>query len=68
MQELIGCVGSVITATRGDNGIGEVSINHHGYHEVFLAWSKDPLPKGTSVLVVGIQGIRTLLVEPWNDL
>ena len=35
---------------------------------IFLAWSDEPLPKGTKVLVVEVRGPRSLVVEPWTDL
>jgi membrane protein implicated in regulation of membrane protease activity len=65
---LIGCVGSLIVATRGDRGAGEVLLTVRGAKEAFLAWSDEPLPKGTKVLVVEVRGSRTVVVEPWNDL
>jgi membrane protein implicated in regulation of membrane protease activity len=65
---LIGCVGSLIVATRGDRGTGEVLLTVRGSKEAFLAWSDEPLPKGTKVLVVEVRGSRTVVVEPWNDL
>ena len=65
---LIGSVGSLIVATRGDRGAGEVSLTVRGSKEAFLAWSDEPLAKGTTVLVVEVRGSRTVVVEPWNDL
>jgi membrane protein implicated in regulation of membrane protease activity len=65
---VIGCVGSLIVATRGDQGAGEVLLTVRGSKEAYLAWSDEPLPKGTRVLVVEVRGARTLVVEPWNDL
>jgi membrane protein implicated in regulation of membrane protease activity len=65
---LIGCVGSLIVATRGDRGAGEVLLTVRGSKEAFLAWSDEPLPKGTKVLVVEVRGPRSLVVEPWTDL
>jgi membrane protein implicated in regulation of membrane protease activity len=64
----IGCVGKLIVATRGDHGPGEVLVTVRGAKETFLAWSDDPLPKGSKVLVVEIRGGRTVVVEPWKDL
>ena len=65
---LIGCVGSLIVATRGDRGAGEVLLTVRGSKEAFLAWSDEPLPKGTKVLVVEVRGSRAVVVEPWNHL
>ncbi|HEY2503968.1 MAG TPA: hypothetical protein VGI68_21790 [Mycobacterium sp.] len=64
----IGCVGKLIVATRGDRGAGEVLVTLRGSKEAFLAWSDEPLPKGTEVLVVEVQGARTVVVEPWEHL
>lgn len=63
---VIGCVGPLIVATRGDRGAGEVLLTVRGSREAFLAWSDEPLPKGTTVLVVEVRGARTVVVEPWT--
>jgi hypothetical protein len=62
---VIGCVGSVIVATRGVEGVGEVLLNVRGTKEAYLAWSEQPLPRGTEVLVIAVRSARTVLVEPW---
>jgi membrane protein implicated in regulation of membrane protease activity len=59
-------VGDVSVATRGVAGPGEVLLNVRGSKEAYLAWSEQPLPRGTEVLVIDIRGARTLLVEPWT--
>ena len=64
---VIGCVGSLIVATRGVDGVGEVLLNVRGTKEAYLAWSDQPLPRGTEVLVIDVRGPRTVLVEPWSD-
>jgi membrane protein implicated in regulation of membrane protease activity len=63
---VIGCVGTLIVATRGDRGAGEVLLTVRGAREAFLAWSDEPLPKGAQVLVVEARGARTVAVEPWH--
>lgn len=65
---MVGCVGSLIVATRGAGGAGEVLLTVRGSREAYLAWSPEPLPKGAEVLVVGLRGPRTVLVEPWKGL
>ncbi len=65
---MIGYVGSLIVATRGDQGAGEVLLTVRGARETYLAWSAEPLAKGTPVLVIAERGARTLVVEPWTDL
>jgi len=64
----IGCVGTLTVATRGASGAGEVLVTVRGAKESFLAWSDEPLPKGSKVLVVEVQGARTVAVEPWENL
>lgn len=65
---VIGCVGTLVVATRGDRGPGEVMLTVRGSNEAFLAWSGEPLPKGTKVLVIEARGARTVVVEPWNEM
>jgi membrane protein implicated in regulation of membrane protease activity len=62
---VIGCVGSLVVATRGVEGAGEVLLNVRGSKEAYLAWSEQPLPRGTEVLVIDVRGARTVVVEPW---
>jgi membrane-bound ClpP family serine protease len=71
MQEVcdvsvIGCVGPLIVATRGFEGAGEVLLNVRGSKEAYLAWSEEPLPRGTEVLVIDTRGPRTVVVEAWS--
>ncbi len=63
----IGCVGVLIVATRGTAGPGEVLVKIRGGTEAFIAWSPEPLPKGTTVLVIEERGKRTVDVSAWND-
>lgn len=63
---LVGCLGLVIVATRGAEGLGEVLLSVRGTKEAYLAWSNQPLAKGTSVLVIDTRGARTVVVEPWS--
>ncbi len=64
---VIGSVGALVVATRGAHGAGEVLLTVRGARELYLAWSAEPLPKGTNVLVVEVRGSRTVVVEPWTD-
>ncbi|HTQ19250.1 hypothetical protein [Mycobacterium sp.] len=64
---VIGCVGKLVVATRGGGGAGEVLLTVRGSKEAFLAWSDEPLQKGTKVLVIDVRGARTVIVEPWSD-
>ncbi len=45
---------------------GAVLLNVRGSKEAYLAWSEEPVPRGTEVLVIDIRGARTVLVEPWT--
>lgn len=63
----IGCIGVISVATRGEAGPGEVQVKIRGGSEAFIAWSAEPLPKGTSVLVIEERGARTVDVSEWTD-
>ena len=66
-QSLIGSIGVVIVATRGEAGPGEVLLKVRGGTEAYLAWSINPIPKGATVLVVESRGARTVDVSEWAD-
>jgi membrane protein implicated in regulation of membrane protease activity len=67
VTEVVGCVGTLVVATRGEDGAGEVMLTVRGSKEAYLAWSVEPLPKGAKVLVIDVRGARTVVVEPWHD-
>jgi hypothetical protein len=58
----VGTVGVLTVATRGGQGAGEVLVSLRGGSESLLAWSDEPLPKGTDVLVVDVIASRTVRV------
>lgn len=60
-MSVVGKTGYIVTATRGRDGAGEVSLPLFGK---FLAWSKDPVPQGTQVLIIAERDTRALEVEP----
>jgi hypothetical protein len=66
-EAAIGAIGVLVVATRGAAGPGEVRIRIRGGSENFLAWSEGPLPRGTTVLVTGERGRRTVDVMEWAD-
>ena len=51
----------------GQAGPGEVLVKIRGGSEAFIAWSPEPLQKGTSVLVIDERGSRTVDVSAWDD-
>jgi len=57
----------VTIATRGQSGPGEVLVKIRGGSEAFIAWSPEPLAKGTTVLVIEERGSRTVDVSAWTD-
>lgn len=63
----VGRVGTLLVGTRGNQGPGEVLIKIRGGSEAFLAFSDEPLPKGSTVLVVESRGARAVDVTPWTD-
>jgi membrane protein implicated in regulation of membrane protease activity len=63
----VGCTGVLVVGTRGADGPGEVVVKIRGGSEAYLAFSDEPLPKGTTVLVVETRGARSVVVTPWTD-
>jgi hypothetical protein len=61
---LVGSIGVLTIATRGDKGPGEVLVQIRGGSETYIAWSPEPLPRGASVLVIDS---RTVDVSAWAD-
>ena len=57
----------MIVASRGAGGPGEVLVRVRGGSEAFIAWSAEPLPRGTTVLVIESRGHRAVDVSPWTD-
>jgi hypothetical protein len=64
---VVGCVGKVITATRGVDGPGEVLVSVRGGTEAYLAWSEEPLAHNTSVIVFNSRGERTVDVMQFDS-
>lgn len=65
--EAIGRTGVLTVGTRGPEGPGEVLIKIRGGSESFLAWSEEPLAKGTTVLIIEYRGARTVGVVRWSE-
>jgi hypothetical protein len=66
-DSLIGAIGVVVVATRGQAGPGEVMVKIRGGSEAYIAWSTEPLPRGATVLVINDRGTRTVDVSAWQD-
>jgi membrane-bound ClpP family serine protease len=66
-ESLIGAIGVVIIATRGAAGPGEVLVKIRGGSEAYIAWSAEPIHRGSTVLVINNRGTRTVDVSPWVD-
>lgn len=66
-ESLIGSIGVLTVATRGESGPGEVMLRIRGGRECYLAYSTDPIPKGASVLVIESRGSRAVDVSQWTD-
>jgi hypothetical protein len=66
-DSIVGCTGTLIVATRGAAGPGEVLVRVSGGTEAYLAHSEQPLAKGTPVLVWATRGERTVDVMEWSD-
>jgi hypothetical protein len=65
-ESAVGCTGTVIVATRGTDGPGEVLVKVRGGTEAYLAWSEQPLALGTEVLVYNARGDRALDVMEFS--
>ncbi|MEU1529201.1 hypothetical protein [Streptomyces fagopyri] len=66
-EAVIGCTGELLVGTRGAAGPGEILVRVRGGSETFLAWSREPLPKGATVLVIESRGCREVDVIEWAD-
>jgi hypothetical protein len=64
---LVGSIGVLTIATRGEAGPGEVLVQIRGGTETFIAWSPEPLPRGSTVLVIETRGSRAVDVSAWTD-
>jgi hypothetical protein len=66
-EQVVGCVGKVILATRGADGPGEVLVKVRGGTEAYVAWSEEPLARDTSVIVFNARGQRTVDVMQFDS-
>jgi hypothetical protein len=66
-ESLIGSIGVLIIATRGAKGPGEVLLKIRGGSEAYLAYSAEPIPRGSTVLVINNRGTRSVDVSAWID-
>jgi hypothetical protein len=64
---LIGSIGVMLIATRGQAGPGEVLLKIRGGTEAYIAWSTEPIAKGRTVLVIESRGHRNVDVSEWTD-
>lgn len=64
-EDAIGCEGVLVLPTRGPAGPGEVLVRIRGGTETFIAWSEQPLPRGTTVLLIDFRSARTVDVMEW---
>jgi hypothetical protein len=56
----VGSTGVIIVATRGADGPGEVLLRIGGGTEAYLAFSEEPLPRGSEVLAFNSRGDRSV--------
>jgi hypothetical protein len=64
---LIGSIGVLLIATRGQAGPGEVLLKIRGGTEAYIAWSEEPIARGQTVLVIESRGHRNVDVSEWSD-
>ena len=63
----VGAMGVVTVATRGAAGPGEVLLRLGGGTEAYLAWSEQPLARGTEVAVYDVRGQRSVDVMQFGS-
>ena len=63
-QSAVGQIGRV-TVPIPEDGPGEVVVSIRGGTEAFAAWSDQPIPKHTRVLVVEATSARSVIVTPF---
>lgn len=61
MNELVGVEAVVTSPTRGADGAGEVEVPYKG---IFIAYSDEPITRGTSVVIYQELGARKVRVTP----
>ena len=66
-QTAVGATGVIIVATRGSEGPGEVLLQIGGGTEAYLAYSEEPLPRGSEVLAFNSRGNRSVDVMQFGD-
>lgn len=66
-QSPVGLQGTMVTASRGEEGPGEVEFLIRGGSELFIARSTQPIARGAFVLCVQSLGPRTVFVTPWDE-
>ncbi len=59
-ESAVGSIGQLTVGTRGAGGPGEVLLRIRGGSETFLAWSEDPIAKGSTVMVIEDRGARVV--------
>ena len=64
---LIGSIGVLVIATRGQAGPGEVLLKIRGGTEAYIAWSAEPIARGRTVLVIETRGHRNVDVSEGAD-
>ncbi|MEV1018910.1 hypothetical protein [Streptomyces sp. NPDC050264] len=66
-EAVVGRTGKLVIGTRGADGPGEVLVQVRGGTETFIAYSDEPLTRGSTVLVTESRGHRQVSVMAWSD-
>jgi hypothetical protein len=64
MNELVGVEATVTNPTRGTEGPGEVDVPFKG---VYIAYSEEPLKRGSAVVIYEELGARKVHVAPIRE-
>ncbi|MFQ6328986.1 MULTISPECIES: hypothetical protein [unclassified Nocardia] len=63
-----GLTGTLTAAIRGAGMLGEVLVAIRGGTELYIARAEEPIPAGTTVLIITVNPGRIVDVVPWIPL
>lgn len=67
-DEVVGSTGKLISPIRGPGTLGEVQVAVRGGTEGYIARAAEPIPAGSTVLVIAVDSGRIADVVPWIPL
>lgn len=67
-MNVVGLTGTVTIGTRGLDGPGEVCVTIEGRTQSYIAYSQEPIPRHSAVVVFQDRGGMKVDIEPLNLL